>query len=86
MLKILRYNKKSSLRTLETILNKRKSKQKNQSSSVRRIIRNVKKNGDKAVHVIGATNASVNALGSEITDIEQKKHKVEKARIIPLTN
>ena len=45
-----------------------------------------KKNGDKAVQVIGATNASVKALGSEITDIEQKKHKVEKARIIPLTS
>ena len=29
-----------------------------------------KKNGDKAVHVIGATNAKVKALGSEITDIE----------------
>ena len=29
-----------------------------------------KKNGDNAVQVIGATNASVNALGSEITDIE----------------
>jgi hypothetical protein len=29
-----------------------------------------RKNGDKAVHVIGATNASVNAFGSEITDIE----------------
>ena len=30
----------------------------------------LRKNGDKAVHVIGATNASVNALGSEMTDIE----------------
>ena len=29
-----------------------------------------RKNGDKAVQVIGATNASVNALGSEMTDIE----------------
>ena len=29
-----------------------------------------RKKGDQAVHVIGATNASVNALGSEITDIE----------------
>ena len=29
-----------------------------------------RKNGDKAVQVIGATNASVNAFGSEINDIE----------------
>ena len=49
MLKILKYNKKSSLRDLKVFLNKRKSIQKNQSLAVIKIINNVKKNGDKAV-------------------------------------
>ena len=49
MLKILKYNKKSSLRDLKVFLNKRNSIQKNQSLAVIKIINNVKKNGDKAV-------------------------------------
>ena len=49
MLKILRYNKKNSLKMLEALLNKRKSIQKNQMSLVSKIVKNVKKNGDKAV-------------------------------------
>jgi histidinol dehydrogenase len=49
MLKVLKYNKKNSLKILEIFLNRRKSIQKNKSSVVIRIIENVKKNGDKAV-------------------------------------
>ena len=49
MLKYLNYNKKNSLNNLEILLNKRKSTQKNQTSVVKKIISNVKKNGDKAV-------------------------------------
>ena len=49
MLKILNYNKKKSLDNLEIILNKRKSTQKNNSRVVKKIITNVKKNGDKAI-------------------------------------
>ena len=49
MLKIFRYNKKNSLKNLEAFLNKRKSKQKNKSLSVKKIIKDVKKNGDEAV-------------------------------------
>ena len=49
MLKILKYNKKNSLRDLEKFLNKRKITQKNKTMSVKKIIQNVKKNGDKAV-------------------------------------
>ena len=43
MLKNLKYNKKNSLKTLTTFLEKRKSIQKNQISIVNRIIRNIKK-------------------------------------------
>ena len=49
MLKILRYNTKNSYKNLEKFLDKRKTIQKNQSSSVVKILKNVKKNGDKAV-------------------------------------
>ena len=49
MLKYLNYNKKNSLNNLEILLNKRKSTQKNQTSVVKKIILNVKKNGDKAI-------------------------------------
>ena len=49
MLKFLNFNQKNSLRKLESILNVRKSRQQNQSAIVKKILYNVKKNGDKAV-------------------------------------
>jgi len=49
MLRFLNFNKKNSLSNLEIILNRRKSTQKNKTSVVKKIISNVKKNGDKAV-------------------------------------
>ena len=49
MLKILNYNKKNSFKDLEKFLNKRKINQKNKTTSVTKIIQNVKKIGDKAV-------------------------------------
>jgi histidinol dehydrogenase len=49
MLKILNCNSQNSLKVLELFLDKRKSIQKKQTSVVSKIIKNVKKNGDKAV-------------------------------------
>ena len=49
MLKFFNFNKKNSLKNLEVILNKRKFTQKNHTKIVKKIISNVKKNGDKAV-------------------------------------
>ena len=49
MLNFLNYNKKNSLNNLENVLNKRKATQKSKASVVKKIISNVKKNGDKAV-------------------------------------
>ncbi len=49
MLKILKLNNKRSLKILKIFLDKRKSIQKDQTSIVSKIIKNVKKNGDKAV-------------------------------------
>ena len=48
-LKILRLNTINSSKSLRTFLDRRKSIQKNQTSVVRKIIYNVKKNGDEAV-------------------------------------
>ena len=49
MLKFLNYNKKNSSNYLEVILNKRKFIQKNKTADIKKIISDVKKNGDKAV-------------------------------------
>ena len=49
MLKVLKYNKFNSSEALEKFLNRRKSIQKKQVKAVSKIIKNVKKNGDKAV-------------------------------------
>ena len=49
MLKVLKYNKINSSEVLEIFLNRRKSIQKKEIIAVNKIIKNVKKNGDKAV-------------------------------------
>ena len=49
MIKILKFKNENSLKVLKTFLDKRKSIQKSQTSTVSVIIKNVKKNGDKAV-------------------------------------
>ena len=49
MLKFINYNKKNSSTNLNNILNERKIYQKNNTSIIKKIISNVKKNGDKAV-------------------------------------
>ncbi len=49
MLKFLNADKKNFPKQLELILNSRKLKQQNQSSTVKKILNDVKKNGDKAV-------------------------------------
>ena len=49
MLKTFNYNRNGASKMLEVFLNKRKSTQKNIAFSVKKIIQNVRKNGDKAV-------------------------------------
>ena len=81
MLKILKYKKKNSLKTLEILLNKRKFIQK-KSLAVIRIIENVKKNGDKAVlyyekkfSKIRSKSNSVLFSNKEINNISKKTDK-----------
>ena len=49
MIKTFNYNKNGASKTLEVFLNRRKSTQKNIASKVYKIIKDVKRNGDKAV-------------------------------------
>ena len=49
MLKILKLDNKKSLKILKLFLDKRRSIQKDQTKIVSKIIKNVKKDGDKAV-------------------------------------
>ena len=49
MLRILKFDNKASVKILKIFLDKRKSIQKNQTTAVSQIIKNVKKYGDKAV-------------------------------------
>ena len=49
MIKFFNANKKDSLKKLESFLSLRKSRQRSQSSAVKKILLKVKKNGDKAV-------------------------------------
>ena len=49
MLRYLNGNQKNFQKKLKLILNERKLTQKNKSGNVKNIIKNVKKNGDKAV-------------------------------------
>ncbi len=49
MLKFFNANQKNSLENLESILEKRKLNQRNQSSTIKKILSNVKRYGDKAV-------------------------------------
>ena len=49
MLNVLKFDNKKFIKTLKIFLDKRKSVQKNQTTIVTKIIKNVRKNGDKAV-------------------------------------
>ena len=86
MLKVLKFYNQSSLKSLKIFLEKRKSIQKNQTNMVSKIIKNVKKYGDKAVinyekkfskiksksNKVFFTNKEINKI-SKKTDLKVKK-------------
>ena len=78
MLKYLDYNKKNSLNNIKIILNKRKSTQKNKASVVRRIISNVKKNGDKAVIKYEKQFSKIKIKSSKIIFSKKEINKIAK--------
>ncbi len=78
MLKFLNYNKKNSFNDLEAILNKRKSMQKNQTSVVKKIIRNVKKDGDRAVIKYEKKFSKIKSKSSKILFSKEEINKIAK--------
>ena len=86
MIKTFNYNKNGASKTLEVFLNRRKSTQKNLASMVYKIIKDVKRNGDKAVlnyekkyskiktksNKIFFSNKEINLIAKK-TDIKIKK-------------
>ena len=88
MLKVLKYNKVNSSKVLEIFLGRRKSIQKKQIIAVSKIIKNVKKNGDKAVlnyekkfSKIKRSSNKVFFSNSEINNISKKTDKKIKRAI-----
>ena len=88
MLKVLKYNKINSSKVLEIFLGRRKSIQKKQIIAVSKIIKNVKKNGDKAVlnyekkfSKIKRSSNKVFFSNSEINSISKKTDKKIKRAI-----
>ena len=78
MLKLLNYNKNISLNNLEVILNKRKSTQKDQTKSVKKIISDVLKNGDKAIIKYEKKFSKIRSKSKEIIFSKQEINKIAK--------
>ena len=82
MLKFFNSNQKNFSKKLESILNLRKTGQKNQSIVVKKILQNVKKKGDKAVIKYEKKFSKINAFPKKIkfsnNEININKKKIDK--------
>jgi len=78
MLKNLKYNRKNSFKILMTFLEKRKSFQKSQTANVKRIIQNVKKNGDKAVLIYERKFSKIKTKSNKIFFSRKEINKLSK--------
>lgn len=78
MLKLLNYNKNISLNNLEAVLNKRKSTQKDQTKSVKKIISDVLKNGDKAIIKYEKKFSKTNIKSTKLIFSKKEVNKIAK--------
>ena len=85
MLKLIKYSSNNSSKSLQNILNKRKSIQKKQSLAVSRIIQKIKKNGDKAIinyekkfSKVKTRSRKILYTNKEITKISKKNRSKRK--------
>ena len=88
ILNVFKYKHKKSLKLLDKFLSRRKSIQKNKSSAVEKILRDVKKNGDKSVlhyekkfSKIKVNSVKVFFTKKELTNIANKTDKKIKKAI-----
>ena len=78
MIKVLKFNNKNSLKNLELFLNKRKSIQKNQTSVVSKIIKDVKRNGDIAVIHYERKFSKIKAKSNRLFIMSKEINKISK--------
>ena len=78
MLKFLNANRKKSLKKLEIILYSRKLKQQNNTSTVRKILLNVKRNGDKALLNYERKYSKIKSFDKKIKFSKIEINKIEK--------
>ena len=76
MLKFLNANQKNFSRKLESILDLRKQRQQDQSSLVRKILSNVKKQGDKAVINYERKFSNIKSKGKQIKFTKQEINNI----------
>jgi len=76
MLKFLNANQKNFSRKLESILDLRKQRQQDQSSLVRKILSNVKKQGDKAVIKYERKFSNIKSKGKQIKFTKQEINNI----------
>ena len=78
MLKFLNANRKKSLKKLEIILYSRKLKQQNNTSTVKKILLNVKRNGDKALLNYERKYSKIKSIDKKIKFSKIEINKIEK--------
>ena len=78
MIKVLKLNSKNSLKSLEIFLNKRKYFQKNQTAIVSKIIKDVKKNGDRAVINFEKRFSKIKTNSNKLLFSNQEINKISK--------
>ena len=78
ILKTLKLNNKNSLKNLKSFLEKRKYIQKNQTIIVSKIIKNVKKNGDKAVINYEKKFSNIKTKSTKLLFSEKEINKILK--------
>ena len=77
-LKVLRFNNKNSSKSLKIFLDKRKSIQINQTSIVRKIIQNVKNNGDRAVINYEKKFSKIKTKSNKVLFTKKEINKISK--------
>ena len=78
MLRILKFNNKNSSKLLKNFLDKRNSVQKNQTTSVSKIIQNVKKKGDEAVINYEKKFSKIKTKSNKILFTRKEINKISK--------
>ena len=78
MLKVLKLNNNNSFKILKIFLDKRKTIQKSQTSIVGKIIKNVKKNGDRAVLDYEKKYSKIKTNSNQILLSKQKINQISK--------